>query len=274
MMVSLAAAALVLHLRGAAFNSMVLAGLAVALGVVIDDAVSGTERVLRASTAAGAPDTPAVRRSSTPPSKSAAVLHALLFVLLPVVPVFFMGDLFGAFGRPLAISYAMALAASMVTALMLAPALSRCCSSGRRPPVRRSPRPQRATRSCSARVAAVTPSRRLTVRRPGAVGLALLPQLRRSALPELKERDFLVELEAAPGTSLPKMNEMTSDISRQLRAVPGVRGRHGTPAARSPATRSPTSTRPTCGSASTRRRYGKTVKAMKSRGRPERRARQ
>ena len=53
-----------------------------------------------------------------------SLLYALVFVLLPVVPVFFMGDIFGAFGRPLAISYALALAASMVTALMLTPALS------------------------------------------------------------------------------------------------------------------------------------------------------
>jgi Cu/Ag efflux pump CusA len=55
------------------------------------------------------------------------------------------------------------------------------------------------------------------------IGLIALPSLRRSSLPELKERDFVVEIEAAPGTSLQKMKEISDGVSSQLRAVPGVR---------------------------------------------------
>jgi Cu/Ag efflux pump CusA len=55
------------------------------------------------------------------------------------------------------------------------------------------------------------------------VGLVALPQIRRSHLPALKERDFLIELEAKAGTSLTRMNEITSEVTGQLGGVPGVR---------------------------------------------------
>ncbi|HZI38017.1 MAG TPA: efflux RND transporter permease subunit, partial [Acidimicrobiia bacterium] len=106
--VSLVAAALVLHLRGHTFNSMVLAGLAVAVGAVADDAITGTERVLRRLREAGPGAGVSTIVDATVEVRS-SLLYALVFVLLPVAPVFFMGDIFGAFGRPLAISYAMAL---------------------------------------------------------------------------------------------------------------------------------------------------------------------
>ena len=129
--VSLVAAALVLHLRGHTFNSMVVAGLAIAVGAVVDDAISGTERVLRRlrESSPGSGASPEAHKPVVSTIVEAtleirgSLLYALVFVLLPVVPVLFMGDLIGAFGRPLAISYALALVASMVTALMLTPAL-------------------------------------------------------------------------------------------------------------------------------------------------------
>jgi Cu/Ag efflux pump CusA len=55
------------------------------------------------------------------------------------------------------------------------------------------------------------------------VGLVALPQIRQSRLPALEERDFLMEVEAAPGTSLARTNAITSEITNELRAIPGVR---------------------------------------------------
>ena len=148
-----------------------------------------------------------------------------MFVLLPVVPVFFMGEIFGAFGRPLALSYALALATSMVTALMLTPALSLLLLS-RTAPARESgllARLQGRYERLLRQLLATSKPALVTVGVLVVVGLVALPSLRRSTLPELKERDFVVELEAAPGTSLQKMKEITNDVSSQLRAVPGVR---------------------------------------------------
>jgi Cu/Ag efflux pump CusA len=54
-------------------------------------------------------------------------------------------------------------------------------------------------------------------------GLVVVPQLRPSPLPVFKETDFLVDLEAPAGTSLPEMDRITAQASRELRSIPGVR---------------------------------------------------
>jgi CzcA family heavy metal efflux pump len=226
-LVSLTAGALVLTLRGATFNSMVLAGLAVALGAVVDDAITGTERVVRRLR----------DRENTGKSVTATIVDAtlevrgplvfaLLFVVLPVVPVFFMGEVFGAFGRPLATSYILALAASTVTAAVLTPALSVLLLSRGSAPARQSALASRLEGRYDGLLARLLGSPRpvlLTVAALALIGLVAFPQIRRSHLPALKERDFLVELEAAPGTSLTKMNQVTADITKDLSAIPGVR---------------------------------------------------
>ncbi len=238
---SLAAAGAVLYARGTTVNTMVLAGLAIALGVVVDDAVTGTESVARRLREArpgprGYPgDQPSTLSTIVEATAEVrgAMVYATLFVLLPVLPVFFMGDLFGAFGRPLAVSYALALGASMVTALLVTPALSLLLLS------RGDPRPQAEARAgrqsplgsrlagrydgLLARLLRTPKPAFVTVGVLALVGLAALPQLRRSELPSLKERDFLIELDAAAGTSLPEMNRLTAQASSQLRAIPGVR---------------------------------------------------
>ena len=233
-LVSLTAAGLVLYLRGATFNLMVLAGLAVALGAVVDDAVTGTERMARrlreGSRGPGlAPESqkPAASRILEATAEvRGTMVYATLLILLPVVPVFFMGDLFGAFGRPLAVSYALALLASMVTALTLTPALGVILLPKTSLPDREAPLTSRLQGGYERLLERVLRTRGpvfLTAGVLALVGVVALSQLQRSELPALQERDFLVELEAAPGTSLPEMNRITTAAGGELRAVPGVR---------------------------------------------------
>jgi Cu/Ag efflux pump CusA len=54
-------------------------------------------------------------------------------------------------------------------------------------------------------------------------GLLALPFLRLSLPPSLQERDVLVHLEAASGTSLLRMREVTARAVRDLSSLPGVR---------------------------------------------------
>jgi Cu/Ag efflux pump CusA len=54
-------------------------------------------------------------------------------------------------------------------------------------------------------------------------GLIALPFLDASLRPSLKERDVLVHLEAAPGTSLPRMDEITAQAIDDLGSLAGVR---------------------------------------------------
>ncbi len=223
--VSLTAAGAVLSLRGTTVNSMVLAGLAIALGAVIDDAITGTERLARRLREAG-PDDPTSTIVAAGVEVRSAMTYATLFILLPVLPVFFMGDLFGAFGRPLAVSYALALGASMATAVILTPALGLLLLGKTPLPTRQSFLVSRLTGRYEGLL-----SRLLRTRKPAfilagvlaVVGLVALPTLQRSELPSLKERDFVVELESKPGTSLTKMTELTAQATTDLRAIPGVR---------------------------------------------------
>ncbi|MEZ6050387.1 MAG: efflux RND transporter permease subunit [Planctomycetaceae bacterium] len=112
---SLIAAAMVLYYRGGTINTMVLAGLIIALGEVVDDAIIDVENILRR-----------LRLNQESPSpKSAyrvvldaslevrsAVVYASVIVVLTLLPVFFLEGLAGSFFRPLAASYVLAIAAS------------------------------------------------------------------------------------------------------------------------------------------------------------------
>ena len=54
------------------------------------------------------------------------------------------------------------------------------------------------------------------------VALAVLPFLGTSLIPSFKDRDVLVHLDSEPGTSNPRMTRITTQVSRELRQVPGV----------------------------------------------------
>jgi len=53
--------------------------------------------------------------------------------------------------------------------------------------------------------------------------LAVIPQIGRgSLLPQLQDRNLLLRVEAAPGTSLPEMDRIAAAAGNELRALPGV----------------------------------------------------
>ncbi len=125
--VSLVAAALVLDLLGETFNAISFAGLAVAIAIVIDDAVVGGENVarrLRQHREVGSDRTAAniVREASY--EMRSPLAYATFIALLAIVPVAVMEGRPGAFFEPMVLSFALAVAAAMVVALTLTPALS------------------------------------------------------------------------------------------------------------------------------------------------------
>ena len=125
---SLMAAGIVLSLTGSTINTMVLAGLVIAIGVVVDDAIIDIENIVAAPAPVpeGRQRTLHRRASSSTASLEvrSAIIYATLIDALALLPVFFMGGLSGAFFRPLAVSYALAVLASMVVALTVTPALA------------------------------------------------------------------------------------------------------------------------------------------------------
>ncbi len=106
---------------------MVLAGLVIALGVVVDDAIIDVQNIVRRLRER--------RKEGTGKSTAATVLeaslevrspivYATLIIVVAMVPIFFLQGLTGAFFRPLALSYVLAVGVSLITALTVTPALS------------------------------------------------------------------------------------------------------------------------------------------------------
>src|SRR5499426_2085374 len=90
---ALLVAVLALKLTGATINTMILAGLVVALAVVIDDAVVGVDAALRQLRERDrSASVMAVLHESTLASRRVA-LYATLIVLLAVAPIFYMGGI-------------------------------------------------------------------------------------------------------------------------------------------------------------------------------------
>ncbi|MGH2769858.1 MAG: efflux RND transporter permease subunit, partial [Actinomycetota bacterium] len=56
-----------------------------------------------------------------------------------------------------------------------------------------------------------------------AIGLLVAPRLGQSLLPSFKERDFLMHWVTKPDTSHPEMIRISTQASRELRSIPGVR---------------------------------------------------
>jgi len=225
---SLLAAVIALYLTGATINTMILAGLVVALAVVIDDAVVDTGALLGrlgASKQGKEASIMSIILEATLRSRRAA-LYASLIVILAVVPVFFMGGVSGAFFEPLALSYVLAVVASMVVALTVTPAL-RLMLLGKGPSaesespltIRLRGRYEKVLQKAINRPVKVFVAAAVVV----VVGLGLWPLLGQSLLPNLKERDLLVNWTTPPGTSHQETYRITSRVSNELRSLPGVR---------------------------------------------------
>ena len=228
MALSLVAAGLVIALRGATMNAVLLAGLVVAVGIVVDDAVADTENIwrhLRRRRSEGSGQSTAAIVLEGALEIRRPLVYATLIVLLALLPVLFLEGVAGEFFEPLAVSYALAALASMAVALTVTPALSLLLVpkglDHRASPVAR--RLKRRYRAALAKV----------IQRPGRVlaavavvalvGLAAAPALGGPLLPSFKERDLLIRVEGAPGTSRPEINRVAARVSRELRALPGVR---------------------------------------------------
>ncbi|MGH8683081.1 MAG: efflux RND transporter permease subunit [Burkholderiales bacterium] len=224
---SLVAAVIALQLTGATINTMILAGLVVALGVVIDDAVVDVEELMRAlrERQPGGASIMTVICETTLETRR-VTLYATLIVMLAVVPVFFMGGVAGAFFGPLAVSYLLAVVASTAVALTVTPALTVMllgrASSGvgeSRIAVRLRERYDAVLRRAVGAPRKVFAVAGVVV----AAGVAVWPLLGQSLLPPLKERELLVNWTTPPGTSHAETYRITSRVSSELRSLPGVR---------------------------------------------------
>jgi CzcA family heavy metal efflux pump len=225
--VSLLAAVIALRLSGATINTMILAGLVVALAVVIDDAVVDVEMLLRRlrERKEGGASIAAIIYQTTLETRGAAT-YATLIVILAVVPIFFMGGVSGAFFEPLAWSYVLAVVASMLVALTVTPALSLLLRGEASRADRESPVAVWFLDKYDAVLRRIISAPRKVFIAVGIVvvaGVGVSPFLGQSLLPSFKEGNLLVNWSTAPGTSHAETYRITSRVSDELRSLPGVR---------------------------------------------------
>jgi CzcA family heavy metal efflux pump len=226
---SLLTAALILDARGATINTMVLTGMVIAVGVVVDDAIIDIENIvrrLRITKKEGTPySTTQVILDASLEVRS-AIIYATLIDVATLVPIFFVQGLTGALFAPLAVSYGLAVLASMMVALTVTPALSYILLKNAHIERRGSPI-VRSLQGGYNRVLARVIRAPLRTASVGIViflaGVLVLPHLGEALLPEFKERDFLIHWITKPGTSLPEERRTIIAVSKDLRAIPGVR---------------------------------------------------
>jgi CzcA family heavy metal efflux pump len=225
---SLVAAGVVLRMMGTTINTMVLAGLVIAMGEVVDDAIIDVENIvrrLRQNRAEGSSRSAFDVVLAASLEVRSAVVYATIIVILVFIPVLFLEGLIGSFFRPLAMSYILAILASLLVALTVTPALSLMLLPGAVDRHRASP----LVRGLQAIYRAILPG---LVRRPFWAVLVLLGSfgasiwavmgLGQELLPNFKETDFLMHFVEKPGTSLTAMSRITADASKELRAIKGV----------------------------------------------------
>ncbi|MES1983391.1 MAG: efflux RND transporter permease subunit [Pseudomonadota bacterium] len=227
---SLLSAGLVLLWSGATINTMVIAGLVIALGEVVDDAIIDVENIarrLRLNREAGNPSSAFDVVLSASLEVRSAVVFASLIVMLVFLPIFFLGGVAGTFFQPLAIAYVLAIAASLLVALVVTPAM--CLFLLPNAPLK-ADRDTRLVASLKRRYAGALP--RLVARPSLAIGIVAggllvaglgYASFKDQFLPDFRETDFLMHFVEKPGTSIEAMDRITIRASKELRAIPGVR---------------------------------------------------
>jgi CzcA family heavy metal efflux pump len=226
---SLMAGALVLYLRGGTINTMILAGFVIAIGVVVDDAIIDVENIirrLRQYRKEGSPKSTASIVLEASLEVRQAIIHATLIDAVVLIPIFFIGGLSGAFFQPLAVSYGLAVLASMFVALTVTPVM--CLLLLSKAPIEHQMQPlvvwlqQRYERVLAPIIRHPRPVFTATAI-VMIVGFAVVPLLGESLFPHFKERDFLMHFITKPGTSVIEEERIVTQVSKELRSIPGVR---------------------------------------------------
>jgi CzcA family heavy metal efflux pump len=226
---SLLAAVAVLNHMGLTLNTMTLGGFAVALGVLVDDAIIGIENILRrlrANAALGAPRPrlEVIREASF--EVRGPVIYATAVVIAVFIPELLTSSVQGRFVGPLALAFIFAVLASLLVAMTSTPALCALLLRGHD------------TRAEARWLTGLKSWQRSAVEGVGAhfklavsvlialviAALAALPFLGGTFMPDFREGHFVIQASSsATGTSLDEMLGVGRRISAQVLALPYVK---------------------------------------------------
>ena len=225
---SLLAAVAVLDHYGYTLNTMTLGGFAVALGVLVDDAIIGIENILRrlrenSGCAQPKPRMEVVRDASL--EVRGPVIYATAVVIVVFLPELLTSSVQGHFVGPLALSFIYAVTASLLVAMTATPAL--CALLLHNHPVGEEARWIKRLKAWqTASLHGVIKRFRLVI---GALAVLVvaaigaLPFVGGTFMPDFREGHFVLQVSSSlPGTSIDQMLEVGRRISADVLALPYV----------------------------------------------------
>ncbi|MBP6784088.1 MAG: efflux RND transporter permease subunit [Verrucomicrobiales bacterium] len=212
-------------------NSMTLGGLAVAIGMVVDDAIVDVENVFRrlrenASLPNPHPRLQVIARASGEVRNS--ILYATVLIILVFLPLLGLTGVEGKLFAPIAIATIISMVASFVVSLTAIPVL---CSILLNPKEGKEHADGFLTRGMKwllehvwLRFGLNQPYLMLGIAAMIVVAaFSLYPKMNKDFLPKFQEETALVAATTAPGTSLDEMNKISDVIEQQILSVPEVR---------------------------------------------------
>jgi CzcA family heavy metal efflux pump len=224
---SLLTAVLVLDAWGVSLNTMTLGGFAVAIGVVVDDAIIDVENILRRLRENAVASRPrplwrVVLDASI--EVRSAVVYATIIVCVVFLPVLTMSGLQGRFFAPLAIAFIVSVLASLGVALTVTPALSFMLLRGAKAHaepawVRWMKVLHRDWCGFLARWPRLTALGAVVLT---AGSILLASNFGGELLPEFREGHFVVQLSLRPGSSLEETLRVGRIVSEQMLALEHV----------------------------------------------------
>jgi CzcA family heavy metal efflux pump len=230
--ISLMAAVLGIRFFGYTLNSMSLGGLAIAIGELVDDAIIDVENVVRRlrensllPESGRLPVLEVVYRASR--EIRGSVVYATMIVILVFLPLFALESVEGRLLWPLGFAYIIALAASLLVALTVTPALcsillprARSIQKGGEPwLIRGVKRIYRPSLSFSLDHAGLVLAFSVLLLIGAGFGIS---QMGRSFLPEFNEGSLTVGAVTIPGTSLAESDQLGTALEKILLTVPEV----------------------------------------------------
>ena len=224
---SLLAAVFVLAEFGQTLNTMTLGGFALALGVLVDDAIIDIENImrrLRLAKAAGHDDDLATIEESSIEIRG-SMLYGTLAVIFVFLPILFAGGVQGRFIAPMALTFIIAVIASMVVAMTVTPALCALLLTGEE--TKETPRLLDRMKAfqawCMEAVRRRWPLTVAALAAAAAAAVAVAPFLRSELIPQFREGHFVVQMAmAAQGTSVADVVATGVRVSNELLKLPFV----------------------------------------------------
>src|SRR5437660_10770247 len=227
---SLVTAVIMMTYFGISINTMTLGGLAIAIGELVDDAIIDVENVfrrLRQNAQSGMTQTPSTVIFKASSEIRSSIVFATLIIVLVFIPLLNLGGFEGRMFAPLAFAYIASVAASLLVALTVTPALCYYLLGQSR--LVRETADSKFVEWLKRHYATIL---RWTLRRPAGiigvsvlmliVALMLFPLMGREFLPPFNEGALNVNISLPPGTSLQESNRIGRIVEETLHRTPEV----------------------------------------------------